>query len=543
VRGAIAYGKLMMFGLRTWWVDAVGTTSLRLHVSPVSLLIGAIGGIVAALLCVAVTLRSLKKQSTRGLLAGSLASDSSKAKTNKTSLRIGLVLTVLGVLLLVAAFFHLLSQVAGFFIGGTLLLAAFLFFQSSWFKRRHKKALTGRGILPITKLGFRNTAYRPGRSILCISLIASATFIIVAVDSFRHRGEASIVDRSSGTGGFPLLAESLLPIVKDPNSPEGQQDLNLAVGDPQSSLNGVTLTRFRLQPGDDASCLNLYRPQNPKVIAPTDDFLRAGRFSFQSSLPGNNEETANPWLLLNRQFDDGAIPVIADANSLNYVLHLKLGEELTLDHGGGPIRLRIVAALSGSLFQSELLMSEKNFIRAFPDQQGYRFFLIDLSDSNRTQSVAATLEDRLSDFGFDVQPTSERLASFHRVENTYLSTFQMLGGLGLVLGTIGLAAVLLRNVLERRRELALMRAVGYNSRHFAVMIVAENALLLVAGVITGVVCAFLAIMPVYLSRQGQPFNLSLGLLLLAVLVSGLLASVAATWVSIRTPLLRALKAE
>ena len=544
--GAIAYGQLMMFGLRTWWVNAVATTSLQLHVTPLSLLIGAIGGIVAALLCVAVTLRSLKKQSTRGLLAGTLASDTHKAKAGKTSFRIGLGLSLLGVLLLVAAFFHLLSQVAGFFIGGTLLLAAFLFFQSSWFKRRHKKPLAGRGLLPITRLGFRNTAYRPGRSILCISLIASATFIIVAVDSFRHRGEPSMLDRSSGTGGFALLAESLLPIVKDPNTKEGQQDLNLATGDPQSSLSGlsgVTLTRFRLQPGDDASCLNLYRPQNPKVIAPTDNFLRAGRFSFNSSLPGNNEETANPWLLLNRPFDDGAIPVIADANSLNYVLHLKIGDELTLDHGGGPIRLRVVAALSGSLFQSELLMSEKNFIRAFPDQQGYRFFLIDLPDSSRAQPVAATLEDRLSDFGFDVQSTSERLASFHRVENTYLSTFQMLGGLGLVLGTIGLAAVLLRNVLERRRELALMRAVGYNSRHFAVMIVAENALLLVAGVMTGVVCALLAIMPVYLSRQGQPFHLSLGLLLLAVLVSGLLASVAATWVSIRTPLLRALKAE
>jgi ABC-type lipoprotein release transport system permease subunit len=57
-------------------------------------------------------------------------------------------------------------------------------------------------------------------------------------------------------------------------------------------------------------------------------------------------------------------------------------------------------------------------------------------------------------------PTEERLANFHRVENTYLSTFQMLGGLGLILGTLGMAAVLLRNVLERRRELALLRAVG-----------------------------------------------------------------------------------
>ena len=34
------------------------------------------------------------------------------------------------------------------------------------------------------------------------------------------------------------------------------------------------------------------------------------------------------------------------------------------------------------------------------------------------------------------------------MQNTYLSTFQSLGGLGLLLGTIGLAALQLRNVLE-----------------------------------------------------------------------------------------------
>ena len=75
-------------------------------------------------------------------------------------------------------------------------------------------------------------------------------------------------------------------------------------------------------------------------------------------------------------------------------------------------------------------------------------------------------ERELAEFGVDAVGTAERLAAFHRVENTYLSTFQALGGLGLLLGTFGLAAVMFRNVLERRRELALLRAVGYNSdRH------------------------------------------------------------------------------
>ena len=77
--------------------------------------------------------------------------------------------------------------------------------------------------------------------------------------------------------------------------------------------------------------------------------------------------------------------------------------------------------------------------------------------------------------------TAERLAEFHRVENTYLSTFQTLGGLGLLLGTIGLAAVLLRNVLERRRELALLGAVGYGRGRLFAIVVAESTLLLACG--------------------------------------------------------------
>jgi len=44
------------------------------------------------------------------------------------------------------------------------------------------------------------------------------------------------------------------------------------------------------------------------------------------------------------------------------------------------------------------------------------------------------------------------------VQNTYLNTFQVLGALGLLLGSAGLGVVVLRNVLERRAELAAMLA-------------------------------------------------------------------------------------
>ncbi len=600
--GALAYGQLMMLGLRTWWVDAVGTTGLTLHLSPLSLLLGAAGGVLAALLCIVWTLRQLGRQSTRSLLMGTLADvetrrrgeggtrrhgDSEKrrhgeAETGRDGdretrgqgdgvttspgrpvavspllrvsvsprrrvsasprLLIAFALTLIGLGLLLLASFQVIGQTAGFFGSGIVLLASFLCYQSAWLRRNQRTSINGKGMWPVFRLGFRNATYRPGRSVLCIALIASAAFIIVSVDAFRRRSGTLPRDRKSGSGGFALLAESLLPVVHDPNTPQGQEALNLTTEGSSSPLSGVSFARFRVRPGDDASCLNLYQPHNPRIIAPTEEFIRSNRFAFQETLAGSKEEKENPWLLLHHEFADGAIPVIADANSMTYVLHLKLGDEFILNRDNGPVRLRMVGSLADSVFQSELLMSEQHFLRLFPEQEGYRFFLIDTATPDQVALIAA-LEDRLSDFGFDVVPTEERLAEFHRVENTYLSTFQMLGGLGLLLGTLGMAAVLLRNVLERRRELALLRAIGYRSSHFTLMVTAENALLLLCGLLTGIVCALLAIAPVFLERGGRLPNISLGLLLLAVLVSGLTASLIATWAALRSPLLPALRAE
>ncbi len=549
--GAIAYAALLMYGLRTWWVDAVGTTALTLHISWKWMVLGALGGIAAAVVCIFFTLRRLGRSSTRSLLAGSITRDVVSRKGAKEQSKfsfavfaplreklIAIVLTVIGVVLLIAGALQAIPRVAAFFGGGVLLLVAGVLYLSSWLKRSKKPAIHGSGWWTIARLGFRNATYRPGRTVLCITLIASAAFIIVAVDSFRRSG-ASATDRKSGTGGFPLLAESLLPLAHDANTSDGRESLNLI----DASLKDVSFVNFRVRPGDDTSCLNLYQPRNPKIVAPPASFIRDNRFTFQSSLASSNEEQANPWLLLDREFQNGVVPVIGDANSLTYVLHLKVGDELIIDHATGPLRLLIVGALSDSIFQSELLMSEKNFLRLFPAEEGYRMFLVDVPSREQAPAISTVLEERLSDFGFDAVSTDERLANFHRVENTYLSTFQMLGGLGLVLGTFGMAAVLLRNVFERRRELALLRAVGYNSSHFAAMVITENVLMLCCGLAVGFVCALLAIAPVLFERGGRLPNISLGLLLLAVLLSGAIASLVATLAALRSPLLPALRAE
>jgi ABC-type antimicrobial peptide transport system permease subunit len=239
--------------------------------------------------------------------------------------------------------------------------------------------------------------------------------------------------------------------------------------------------------------------------------------------------------------------VIADATSLEYVLHASVGDTFAMDVGGDtPIVLQFVGAVSDSILQGQLVMSEENFTRLFPALQGYRFFLIDdptVHDQAAADRLTGTLEGELAPFGFDAVGAAERLDAFHRVENTYLSTFQMLGGLGLVLGTIGLSAIMFRNVLERRRELALLRAVGYGTKHVSTVIVAEASLLVGVGLLAGAGCALVAVAPAWSSRGGGRPGAGLLILLLSVAIAGLLSSLIAARAALRGRLLDGLAAE
>lgn len=547
IAGAVGYAALLIAALRTWWVDAIGTRALTLHISAASLLAGAAGVVIAALACIWWTLRGLGRLSERELLAGQLvvAGDRAAASSGRVYVRIGVALAVAGAALISGASVDFIAPAGAFFWAGALLLAAGLCFSGALFRRELFRRRGGEGVggdswrrgwPSVSRLGLRNTTYRPARSVLSIAVIASATFILMAVDAFRRDGGVDAATRSSGTGGYALFVETLVPVAHDPNTEEGRQALNLM------GLEGATIEPFRLLPGDDASCLNLYVPTRPRMLGASDAFIEQGRFVFQDSLAVTDEDRANPWRLLQLPEGGGVVPVVVDANSLTYVLHKRLGDTLTIPFGDREVTLRFVAVLRDSLFQSELVMSQASFIQSFPDQQGYQVFLVDSQDS--PGDLAVRVEDALTDVGGDATATAERLAAFHRVENTYLSTFQTLGGLGLLLGTVGLGAVMLRNVIERRRELAMLGALGFRRGHFMLMAAAETVLLLAGGLGVGAICAAVAIAPTVVERGGRlPISAAGLLVVFAVFLTGLLSSLAATRLVSRAPVLQSLRTE
>jgi ABC-type antimicrobial peptide transport system permease subunit len=552
---AVGYAELMMLGLRLWWNRAVGTQFLSVYVVPSTLAIGFISSAVVAALAVLWGLRQLKLLSPRELLSGATEPAISVAKQrrrSRRSLAIGLALLVVAVLILAAVMTGRVSQgeafeglswhVVLFFLDGIALLVGGVMLIAGTLDGEHSAAVRGQGAMGVARLGVRNTARHRQRSTASVSLIAAATFVIVAVAAGRRNPAVETPDLNSGNGGFRLVAGSTEPILPDLNTPAGRDKLQVSA--PPGSSDAALLTEskffaFRVRPGEDASCLNVYQTRLPTILSVPKSLVDRGGFRFIGA------REANPWTVLEQTAADGTVPVFGDANTLQYSLHKEVGETIELPGGADAKHtVKIAGMLDGSVFQGVLLMSEDNFRRLFPNVAGYRYFLVEVpGTAENADRLAAMLETQLTPYGFEAERVSDRLANFLAVQNTYLSTFQTLGGLGLLLGTLGLATVMVRNVLERRGELALLSALGFRRSGLAWLVLVETAVLLVCGLAIGTVAALVAMVP-HLSSTGAdvPWG-SLALILTIVFVVGMLAAMAASIQAARTRILEGLRSE
>ena len=548
--GALLYAWLMLKLLARLWPGGLTQSFLRVHALEnfgLSYGIGYVAALIVSVLTIFWAVRVLGKVSARALLAGETATSSSvagQARSPRWSLWVSgaAAVAALACVILGGRIHDAEMQAMTFFGSGAPLLTAGLAAAWAWMHGSRHRRVSGQGSLAIGRLAVRNAARHPARSLLTAGLLAAAAFVIVAVQSFYRDPGRDFLGLHGGSGGFALLGEADVPIYQDPSSARGQEELNIP-DNVRSALRDVQILGCRVHAGDDVSCLNLYQPRRPRLLGVPHRLVERAGFAFKDSEARSPEERDNPWLLLEKSRGDGAIPVIGEANTVEWILHSGLGKELSiLDERGVEVRLHIAGLLQNSVFQSALLLSDANFLKLYPREEGYSFFLIE-APPDRVPQVRTLLETTLADHGFTVTPSAQRLEAYLQVENTYLATFQALGGLGLVLGALGLAVVLLRTIWERRGELALLRALGFRKSALGWLVLAENSFLLVLGLALGTLAALVAVAPHVLAGEGEMPWLELMGLLAAVLLVGLAAGTCAVAATLRAPLLAALRRE
>ncbi|HEY2828085.1 MAG TPA: FtsX-like permease family protein, partial [Pirellulales bacterium] len=344
----IGYAWLMLVGLKTWWLGAISTPFLQLYVDEHTVIHGAFFGVLVSLLTIAWAVRQTRRASIRSLLAG--RTEETRFARRRRSRRAPWIAVALMVVALATDFFaaHLTGeeQAGAFLSAGALVLAALLLW--TWDRLRADRGsaiLVGRSAL--TRLAWRNAGRHPLRSTLTIGLTASASFLIAALSAFQLAPPTHGPTLDSGDGGFALIAQSDQPIYQNLNSADSRSELGFS-GLPEKTLvdaesDGANIFSLRLQAGDDASCLNLYQPRQPRVLGATQEFIDHGGFAWTATAAKSPEQQKNPWLLLDRQSDANAnhnnsttegappIPVVLDQNTALYSLHLYGGVGQTFD--------------------------------------------------------------------------------------------------------------------------------------------------------------------------------------------------------------------
>jgi ABC-type antimicrobial peptide transport system permease subunit len=536
----LVYTRLLILGLSTTWQGAVAGTAIRYSASLQSLCIGFFAGFLIALLAMTWTLHRQMKDSAHSLLSGIESSASLKPyiiKRRWGGWALSMVSLLGGLLLIMDSPSLGSGAMAGAFFGaGALFLVSVM----TWIGMA-LRWLGAQPHLPLTSLpslALRNSARRWGRSMAVVAMLACGVFMVVAVSANRKDMGAGASLRTSGTGGFALYAESSVPIVQDLNSDAGRRAWGLKA----SILNETRFVSLRVRDGDDASCLNLNRAQEPRILGVRVDALAEREaFAFQHVQQADHPE--RPWDLLRQDLGDGVIPAVGDYPTIFWGLGKRVGDDLIYrNRKGEDLRLRIVGMITSSILQGNLIISEAAMERYFPEVEGYRAWMIDTTSYTQAQ-VSEYLTQRLADAGLSVETAVDRLAAFGQVENTYLSIFLVLGGLGLVLGCAGLGLIVVRNLLERQGELAMLRAVGFSRRSLLMMVCLEHISLLGVGLLAGLICALVAVAPTLRVASSQlPFGL-LAILMLMIGFSGILWVVIATVFALRGTILTPLRNE
>jgi putative ABC transport system permease protein len=315
-------------------------------------------------------------------------------------------------------------------------------------------------------LSLRNTFRRRGRLALTLATLILGGAIFIAVFSVKDSLTLTLNDM------YNYIEYDAYVVFKRPHRIDHMQEVALQVPGVKAAESWEFNTARRIRPDDSESDnIIVYGPNaDSPLVHPT---LVAGR-----------------WLV-----PDDENAVVVNTLLLKDEPDIKVGDEITLKMSGEEVKWRVVGIMKGT---PPVAMAYVNYpylakMVGYVGRSSVLFTVTDLHDATSQARIAQALEDRFEGLGMGVSNTLTSATERGQIQaqfNVLVVFLLIMAVLLAVVGGIGLMGTMSLNVLERTREIGVMRAVGATGVAISQIVIVEGVLIGLISWTVGVLVAY-----------------------------------------------------
>ena len=195
---------------------------------------------------------------------------------------------------------------------------------------------------------------------------------------------------------------------------------------------------------------------------------------------------------------------------------IKAADTMEIPMANSTLAFKVVGVLDET-YVLGIFIDKSQMRQFFPVVEGNNLFLIKEANGVNPLDVTYDLKKGYKVFGMDAKVVRDEVEQLSQQSQMVFELLEVFLGLGLIIGIASLGAITLRSIVERRRDIGMMRAMGFQQNQILDFLLIEGlfitSLETVIGLGTGIVLSY----AIYLNftQMGKvPYNIPLMQLLI-----------------------------
>jgi putative ABC transport system permease protein len=345
----------------------------------------------------------------------------------------------------------------------------------------------GRNLLPVFRAAISypmNKKFRTGLTLFIFALIMFTVIVIAMIASFQRESVDTLSEKFSG--GFEIIGFTLRE-VPDDNLTEAIKDLNDETELIQRVETVSTASATMSVQGSDTLA-------SRSLVGFSDEMLSDGRFS----LAQRAEEYASDEEAWNAVLEDPSLTILDGSVVPSMFMmsteawYVDVGDTLTVTSTpNSSVNLTVIGIMD------QILITGAFTTKAFVEEHGTgvteNLFYIDIARGTGITDEEALdqLKEALAEYGMNGVVVRDIIDEAMTMSASIMQLMEMFLGVGLIVGISGLGIITIRNIAERRQEIGVMRAIGFQRNMILNVFLLETSFVALLGIIMGVVLGLL----------------------------------------------------